>query len=164
MTTFPGTSMRRARRPLALMALACAMLMAGGAEAGRPVPYWASISAAEARMRVGPSLDYPSNWVYRRRDLPVKVVQVLGNWRKVEDSTGTRGWMHVRLLSDTPTAIVVGQMAMMRQKADDGAAIAFRAEQGVVGRVGGCSTGWCLFDVGGRKGQVRADSLWGAVR
>ena len=62
-------------------------------------------------MRVGPSLDYPSNWVYRRRDLPVKVVQVLGNWRKIEDSTGTQGWMHVRLLSDTATALVIGATA-----------------------------------------------------
>lgn len=131
---------------------------------GRAVPYWASIAADEARMRVGPSLDYPSNWVYRRRDLPVKVVQVHGNWRKVEDSTGVQGWMHVRLLSDRTTAIVTGSMAMMRQSADDRAPVAFRVEPGVVGRINGCSAGWCGFDVGGRKGKVRAESLWGATR
>ncbi|WP_419722968.1 SH3 domain-containing protein [Sphingobium aquiterrae] len=154
------------RLPLAALFLAL-MLMVVGDRAlaeGRPVPYWASIAADEARMRVGPSLDYPSNWVYRRRDLPVKVVQVHGNWRKVEDSAGAQGWMHVRLLSDRTTAIVVGDIAMMRESADDRAPVAFRVEPGVVGRISGCSAGWCSFDIGGRKGKVRAESLWGATR
>ena len=61
--------------------MAAALAMGGAALAGpaKKVPYWASLSHDEARMRVGPSLDYPSNWIYRRRDLPVKVVQVLGS-------------------------------------------------------------------------------------
>src|SRR3546814_8662645 len=96
-------------------------------------------------MRVGPSLDYPSNWVYRRRDLPVKVVQVLGLWRKVEDPSGTQGWMHVRLMSDAPTAIVTADIAPMRDSpSEDGRAL-FRAPKGVVGRLSSCGKGWCAF-------------------
>ncbi|MBH1992965.1 MAG: hypothetical protein I8H86_08755 [Sphingomonadaceae bacterium] len=145
--------------------LAIALNMAGGALAapGKPVPYWASLSQDEARMRVGPSLDYPSNWVYRRRDLPVKVVQVLGLWRKIEDPDGAQGWMHVRLLSDTPTAIVKADAAPLRQAAGDGAMALFRAEKGVVGRLSGCASGWCNFDVKGQRGFVKADQLWGAT-
>ncbi len=130
----------------------------------RPTPYWASISENEARMRVGPSLDYPSNWVYRRRDLPVKVVLVLGLWRKVEDSGGTQGWMHVRLLSDTPTAIVTAPMALMRESPSDGAKVAYRAETGVVGRLSACAGDWCQFDVHGQRGFVRVDQLWGGTK
>ena len=26
-----------------------------------------------------------------------------------------------------------------------------------------CGSGWCAFDVGGKKGYIRAGSLWGAV-
>ncbi|SCW88108.1 SH3-like domain-containing protein [Sphingobium faniae] len=135
---------------------------AGKAAPNKPVPYWASLAQDEARMRVGPSLDYPSNWVYRRRDLPVKVVQVLGLWRKVEDSTGAEGWMHVRLLSDTPTAIVTSDIAPMRQSPRDEARALFRAEKGVVGRLSSCSNGWCAFDVRGQKGFIRATDIWGA--
>src|SRR3546814_8236229 len=52
--------------------MVAALCWTGGAWAApaKPVPYWASLTQEEARMRVGPSLDYPSNWVYRRRDLP----------------------------------------------------------------------------------------------
>lgn len=133
------------------------------AQSGRPTPYWASISENEARMRVGPSLDYPSNWIYRRRDLPVKVVLVLGLWRKVEDSEGAQGWMHVRLLSDAATGIVTAAIAPMREAPEDGARTLFRAEKGVVGRLSGCAKGWCMFDVRGQRGYVRAGDLWGGT-
>lgn len=129
----------------------------------RKTPYWASISENEARMRVGPSLDYPSSWVYRRRDLPVKVVQVLGLWRKIEDSAGTQGWMHVRLLSDTQTAIVTAPIAPMRESPSDAAKTLYRAEAGVVGRLSACASGWCAFDVRGQRGFVRVEQLWGGL-
>lgn len=138
---------------------------AGSAQAEpKAPPYWASIAADEARMRVGPSLDYPSNWVYRRRDLPVKVVQVLGNWRKIEDPDGTQGWMHVRLLSAAETAVVSAVAADLRKGRGSDETLLYRAAQGVVGKVSDCSAGWCLFNVGGRQGYVQASSLWGAVR
>jgi len=145
--------------------IVAALCMASSVSASpaKHVPYWASLSQDEARMRVGPSLDYPSNWVYRRRDLPVKVVQVLGLWRKVEDPSGAQGWMHVRLLSDTPTAIVTASVAPMRQSASEGARTVFRAEKGVVGRLSSCSDGWCGFDVGGQRGFVRVTDIWGAT-
>lgn len=145
--------------------IAAALCIASGAWAApKPVPYWASLNQDEARMRVGPSLDYPSSWVYRRRDLPVKVVQVLGLWRKVEDSSGTQGWMHVRLLSDTPTAIVTAPVASMRESARDDARALYRAERGVVGRLASCGDGWCAFDVGGQRGFIRASEVWGATQ
>ncbi|RVT39484.1 SH3 domain-containing protein [Sphingobium algorifonticola] len=133
------------------------------AQSQKTVPYWASISQPEARMRVGPNLDYPSNWIYRRRDLPVKVVQVLGNWRKIEDSSGTQGWMHVRLLSDTATAIVRYGVTEMREKPTADSRLLYRVEPGVVGRIAECTSGWCMIDVGGKRGYVPAEALWGAV-
>lgn len=150
---------------LAGAGMVIALCVAGGAWAAqKPVPYWASLNQDEARMRVGPSLDYPSSWVYRRRDLPVKVVQVLGLWRKVEDPGGTQGWMHVRLLSDTPTAIVTAPVAPLRQAASDDARALFRAEKGVVGRLSSCGDGWCTFEVAGQRGFVRASDVWGATQ
>lgn len=127
-------------------------------------PYWASISANEARMRVGPSLGYPSTWVYHRRDLPVRVLQVHSNWRKIEDPSGTHGWMHVRLLSDRLTAIVTAAEGVMYRRRSEDSPLMFLVEKGVVGRVGDCAgDGWCRFDVGGKRGYIRASSLWGAV-
>ena len=48
-------------------------------------PYWASIASGEAMMRTGPGRNYPGIWLYKRRDLPIRVVQIYPNWRKIED-------------------------------------------------------------------------------
>ena len=145
---------------------AAALLMAtvGPADAQSSeveVPYWASISVDQARMRKGPSPHVPVMWEYRRKDLPVKVVARHENWRKVEDPDGTQGWMAARLLSRTRTAIVTGDIRPLREDAKVSAAIAYRAQPGVVGRIGDCKNGWCLFDVKGRKGWIQTDHIWG---
>ena len=125
------------------------------------LPYWASISVDEARMRKGPSPDVPVIWEYRRKDLPVKVVARFETWRKIEDPDGTQGWMAARLLSRTRTAIVTGEIRPMREAASLSAAVAYRAEPGVVGRITDCADGWCRFDVKGRSGWIQTDHIWG---
>ena len=146
-----------------IITAAALMAVVGPAAAQSDVelPYWASINVDEARMRKGPSPDVPVIWEYRRKDLPVKVVARFETWRKIEDPDGTQGWMAARLLSRTRTAIVTGEIRPMREDASTSAAIAYRAEPGVVGRITDCKAGWCLFDVKGRKGWVQADHIWG---
>jgi len=145
--------------------LIAAVLMAtvgpAAAQSDVELPYWASINVDEARMRKGPSPDVPVIWEYRRKDLPVKVVARFETWRKIEDPDGTQGWMAARLLSRTRTAIVVGEIRPMREDASASAAVAYRAEPGVVGRITDCKNGWCLFDVRGRKGWIQTDHIWG---
>jgi SH3-like domain-containing protein len=125
------------------------------------LPYWASINVDEARMRKGPSPHVPVVWEYRRKHLPVKVVAVHENWRKVVDPDGAEGWMASRLLSRARTAIVTGETRAMRASASPDAAVVFRAEAGVVGRLGDCNAGFCLFDVKGRKGWIAQAHIWG---
>ncbi|WP_447753521.1 SH3 domain-containing protein [Sphingopyxis fribergensis] len=147
-----------------IIAAAALMAVVGPAAAqSDPVelPYWASISVDEARMRKGPSPDVPVIWEYRRKDLPVRVVARFETWRKIEDPDGTQGWMAARLLSRTRTAIVTGEIRPMREEASVSAAVAYRAEPGVVGRITDCKNGWCLFDVKGRKGWIQTDHIWG---
>jgi SH3-like domain-containing protein len=146
-----------------ILAAAALLAVVGPATAQSDVelPYWASISVDEARMRKGPSPDVPVLWEYRRKDLPVRVIARFETWRKIEDPDGTQGWMAARLLSRTRTAIVTGGIRPMREEPNVSAAVAYRAEPGVVGRITDCKNGWCRFDVGGRKGWIETDHIWG---
>lgn len=149
-------------RKFAMILLSLAVVGPAAAQSD-PVqlPYWASISVDEARMRKGPSPDVPVIWEYRRKDLPVKVVARFETWRKIEDPDGTQGWMAARLLSRTRTAIVTGEIRPLREEASISAGVAYRAEPGVVGRITDCKDDWCLFDVKGRKGWIQTDHIWG---
>jgi SH3-like domain-containing protein len=141
------------------LAVSCAVVQA---QSTKKTPYWASISKSEARMRTGPSEDFPIKWVYKRQYLPVKVVAVHETWRKVEDPDGDQGWMYVGLLSPNRTALVIGSgVGALRDTPDPTARIAWRVEPGVVGRIDDCQKGWCRLDVLGRTGYIEADRLWG---
>lgn len=127
------------------------------------VPYWASIREGEVNMRVGPAEEYQIAWVYRRPQLPVKVVRVKDGWRLVQDPDGAKGWMNQRFLTRQRTGFVIGkEPADMRQSGDSGAKLLWRIAPGNVGLLGDCDAGWCKFEVGKRKGFIAQSRLWGA--
>ena len=125
-------------RLFAVLGLVAALLAAPASAQEREVPYWASLRYDEVRMRVGPSEEYPVEWVYKRKGLPVKVVRVREGWRYVEDPEGDKGW------------IARSQLDPERS-----------AEPGVVAALGTCREGWCEVDIAGRKGWIQQARLWG---
>jgi len=130
----------------------------------RALPYWASIATGDALLRTGPERTFPAIWRYRRLDLPIQVVKIYGNWRRIREADGTEGWMLATLLSARRTAVVTGQgLAALRSSPVDGAPVNWQAEPGVVGRISHCENGWCLFDVGGKKGYIPVTRIWGVA-
>ena len=126
------------------------------------VPYWASIRVGVVHMRAGPGTSYPIRWVYKRKQLPVKVIRREEGWRLVEDPDGSQGWMLGRFLSRDRTAIVTGSgLAEMRDRSGENARVMWRLEPGVTGTLGNCEAGWCDFAVGPHKGAAPQDRLWG---
>jgi SH3-like domain-containing protein len=125
-------------------------------------PYWASIASGQAMTRAGPGKNYPGVWLYQRRDLPIRVVKKYENWRMIEDPEGTRGWMLVSLLSDRRTAVVKpGEPRPIHANADGSSRVRYNAEQGVVGRIEKCRSGWCHITIGKREGYIRMSDIWG---
>lgn len=153
-------------RKFAIMTAGVAMcvldMSAHAADAKKTPPYYASIAAGRARMRTGPARSYPASWLYQRANLPVKVVAVFKEWRKIEDPDGTQGWMQANLLSEARTAIVRSpQPIEMRDRASTGAHVMWRAAPGVVGSLSQCTNGWCRLDVKGQAAFVEIAGLWG---
>ena len=152
------------KRALALAAIlvAAALSPAAQAQPERKTPYWASIAATEALMRTGPAKTYPGKWLYRRADLPIKVLEVYPSWRKVQDPDGETGWMLVNLLSDTRTGIVRGnEPRPIHEAANSGSAVRYLAQPGVVGRLSTCAGDWCEIEVGERRGHILKTHIWG---
>lgn len=144
------------------MLVAVLAFAAPAAAQDRPVPYWASIDSGKALMRAGPATSYPGIWLYQRRDLPIRVLKIHEDWRLIEDSEGTRGWMRRVLLSDTRTALVTGSSPRpVHAKRDDGSRVRYLVQPGVVGRIDDCREGWCHISFGTREGHIRVSHLWG---
>lgn len=140
-----------------------ALMAAPVAAQDAKTPYWASIRAGEVNMRAGPGEDYRIDWVYRRPQLPVKVLRLMEGWRLVEDPDGARGWMLARFLTRQRSAYVKGEgLADMRDKGAADARLLWRVQPGVVALLDDCGEGWCAVRIGERTGYIRQDRLWGA--
>jgi len=66
------------------------------------------------------------------RDVPVEVLVTVEGWTKVRDAAGTIGWMASRALADKRVVVVRPAFADVRAAPEDGAPVAFRAEQNVI--------------------------------
>jgi SH3-like domain-containing protein len=145
-----------------IAALLVAATAAPAAAQDKQPPYWASIASGEAMTRTGPGKNYPGVWLYKRRDLPVRVLKRYETWRMIQDPDGSRGWMLVTLLSDRRTAIVKpGDPRRIHASASDNSPVRYRVEHGVVGRIEKCRNGWCHITVGKREGYIRTSDIWG---
>jgi SH3-like domain-containing protein len=149
---------------LALCAVTLASILYSPLRAqDKEVPYWAALRFERVNMRVGPSAEYPIDWVYQRKNLPVKVIRLREGWRLVEDPDGAQGWISRSQLTDDRSALVIGKgPADMRASGSASSALRWRAQPGVVGKLLRCRENWCEINVEGRTGWVLAERLWGA--
>lgn len=94
---------------------------------------------------------------------PVEVIVQVDSWIKVRDAAGDLAWVEKRSLSDTRTVVVTAALADVRQKAEDGAPLAFQARQGVALEVVELGAGpWArVRHTDGQTGFVRANQVWG---
>ncbi|WP_083301910.1 SH3 domain-containing protein [Kozakia baliensis] len=79
-----------------------------GTNTGLPLPRFAAMRADKVYMRKGPGQRYPIEWVYHRRGLPVEVEREFDVWRLIEDSDGTKGWVHQATLVGQRTFVIPG--------------------------------------------------------
>jgi SH3-like domain-containing protein len=157
-----GAQPRRRYWIPAFAGMAMILMSSSSAAQEKTPPYWASIASGEAMMRTGPAKTYPGIWLYKRRDLPVRVLKRHESWRLIEDPDGTKGWMLGTMLSDRRTAMVKpGEPRPIHADPSETSSLRYRAEAGVVGRIEKCSSGWCRFTAGKRQGFIRTDNLWG---
>jgi SH3-like domain-containing protein len=129
---------------------------------GQPLPRWASLRGEEVNMRAGPGTRYPVLWVYRRKALPVEITAEFDTWRRVKDSEGAEGWVHLVNLSGKRSFLVAGKSTQpLFRSSDEKADLRAEAEAGVQGRLVRCRAAWCRVEIDGIKGYMRRDSIWG---
>ena len=128
---------------MALLTLPIAMPKAqqpsdNGRVTGLPVPRFVSLRRDEVNVRFGPGKQYPINWVFTRRGIPVEIIAEFGNWRKIRDYEGVEGWINAGLLEGQRTIMIQGTTRDLKRTADAKARVVLKAQPGVIGRLFDC--------------------------
>lgn len=128
-----------------------------------PIPRFVSLKAEEGNARRGPSLSHRIDWVFQRRNMPLRVTGEHGHWRRVQDRDGQGGWVHYSLISGARHVIVENDMTPLYIKPDQASTVNAYVESGVVARLGKCDLDWCRVTAKGSKGWVAKRVLWGVL-
>jgi SH3-like domain-containing protein len=149
---------------LAGLALATPASLSRAAESSLPVPRFVSLRSDEVNVRTGPGVRYPIDWVFVRKTMPVEVVAEVETWRKIRSLDGTEGWVHQSMLTGRRTATIVGTETRSLLKRNDPTAPTIALlEPGVIGSLLECRDAWCRLEVGGQKGWLPRNQLWGVL-
>ncbi len=140
--------------------LLASLAMAAPAKSQETTARWTSLGADRVNLRVGPGIRYPIDWVFTAKALPVRILRSHDNWREVETSDGTKGWIHRSLLSDKRTVLVQKEMLLLQSTEADADPRA-RVMPGAVLRLGECEPEWCKVRAGHIQGYLPVAALWG---
>jgi SH3-like domain-containing protein len=124
-------------------------------------PHFASLRAEKVNLRSGPSEDFPIQWVFKRRGLPVEILASFDIWRKIHAFDGTEGWVNQQMLTGRRSVLITGATRNLHHDPDPASGIVAQLEPGVVAAMSHCNPTWCELKAGGYKGWLKRDGLWG---
>jgi SH3-like domain-containing protein len=124
-------------------------------------PRFASLRAEKVFLRAGPGPDFPIQWVFVRRGLPVEILATFDIFRKIRDSDGTVGWVNQQMLTGRRSVLVSGAIRDLHGEANQTSEVVAQLEPGVIAAVSKCDPAWCEVKAGGYKGWLKRDEVWG---
>lgn len=138
------------------------MFVAAGAAGSAYALDYKSVGANPAVLYDAPSAKGRKVFV-APRGMPVEVVLTYGEWSKVRDVAGDLSWVESKMLVPKRNLIVNVPNAKIRSAAEDGAAVVFSADKGVLlDLVDQVAAGWLkVKHRDGQVGFVKSADVWG---
>ena len=118
----------------------------------------------KVNLRQGPSFEYPIKLVYKKKYLPVIIIDKSETWRKIKDFENNSGWIHISQLSRRKSGINIKNNSIIYKKPTIYSKPIAKLEVGRLVLIKKCKTKWCKIASGGFSGWIYKNSLWGKIK
>ena len=126
--------------------------------------FFLSLKKNEVNLRQGPSLEYPIKLIYKKKYLPVIILDKSGPFRKIRDFENNTGWIHIALLTKKKSALNKKNNSILFKKPTIYSKPIARLETGRLVLINKCNLKWCKITSGNFNGWIEKSSLWGNVK
>jgi SH3-like domain-containing protein len=75
-------------------------------KSNQELPFFISTKNLETNLRSGPDKEYPIIIVYKKNNIPLKVIDIHNEWYQISDINNNTGWIYKNLTSSKKTAII----------------------------------------------------------
>ena len=69
----------------------------------------------KVNVRYGPSFDYPIKYIYKKIQLPVRLIDKKENFRRIIDHKKNSGWIHISQLKKSNSLITTSKKILFRK-------------------------------------------------
>ena len=111
-------------------------------------------------VRYGPSFDYPIKYIYKKINLPLKVIDKKENFRKIIDYKKNSGWIHISLLRKSKSLITTSNKILFKRPTKFSKPIA-KLDEGRLLLIKKCEEDWCNVKTGKFSGWIKKNNVWG---
>ena len=122
--------------------------------------YFLMLKNSKVNVRVGPGLDYPIKFVYKKKYLPVEVIDRKENFRKVIDHKKNSGWVHISQLKKINSIIVLSERILFKKPTSNSKPIA-NIKSGRLFVLDKCKKDWCRVKSQNYSGWINTENVWG---
>ena len=122
-----------------------------------------SLKKNEVNLRQGPSFEYPIKFTYKKKYLPVVVIDKSETWKQIKDFKNNTGWIHVSQLSTKKSAINNKNNSIVYKRPTIYSKPIVKLEKGRLVLIKKCKQVWCKIATGRYKGWILKKYLWGKI-
>ena len=123
-----------------------------------------SLKNNKVNLRLGPSFEHPVKLIYKKKYLPVSIIDESETWRKIKDFENNSGWIHISQLSKKKTAINIKENSILYKRSTIFSKPIVRLEIGRLVLIKKCNIEWCKITSSDFVGWVFRSDLWGNTK
>ena len=116
----------------------------------------------KVNVRYGPSFDYPIKYIYKKIQLPLKIIDKKENFRRIVDHKKNSGWIHVSQLRKSKSVITTSKKILFKKPTKFSKPIA-KIDKGRLLIIKKCKKNWCNIQTEQFSGWVDNENIWGEV-
>ena len=122
--------------------------------------YYLILKNNKVNVRYGPGFDYPINFVYKKKNFPVKVIDKKENFRRIIDFKKNSGWIHTSQLKKGKSFILLKNQILFSKPTKYSKPI-LKISKGRLLLVKKCKKNWCKVKTENYLGWVITNNIWG---
>ena len=122
--------------------------------------YFLMLKYNKVNVRYGPNKDDQIKFVYKKKYLPLKVIDRKENFRKIIDHKNNNGWIHISQLKSPKSLIVMENKTLFKKNSIFSKPI-IKLEKGKLVLIKKCKESWCKIKTNKITGWLRTENVWG---
>ena len=125
--------------------------------------YYLILKNNKVNVRYGPGFDYPIKFIYKKKNLPIRVIDKKENFRRIIDFKNNSGWIHTSQLKKGKAFILLENQILFTKPTKYSKPI-LKISKGRLLLVKKCKKIWCRVKTENYTGWIKSEKVWGTFK